>query len=249
MALTFREPPRLESGPQLSYVAGVRKALRTVWRIPALRTMIPFAAVIMAGSMATEYLTQPFLLSHDVEIGFSFSALQVPIRATGVVGTLFAFWLVARAGEVRIMLAIPLLAVVAYVGLAFWDALGAIGFLAVIGLLRSASFPVVTGYINRRVPSDQRATVLSLNQMAFGLLLAPLVPALGVSADKIDLPTAFGGAAVVLAVLAAITGFAWARTHRREQRPSAELPLPDSVARSKGQQAGPAVPPHLSPLE
>ncbi|HJN92348.1 MAG TPA: MFS transporter, partial [Dehalococcoidia bacterium] len=167
----FSGTPRLEAGGQLSYLHGVRMAFRTVWRHPQLRTLIPFAAVIMAGTMATEYLTQPFLLSHDVDIGFAFSGLQVPIRITGVIGALLAFWFIARLGEVRTLLALPVIAILGYIGLAIWDALGAIALLALVGFVRSLAFPVVTGYINRRIPSDQRATVLSLNQVAFSLIV------------------------------------------------------------------------------
>ena len=39
-------------------------------------------------------------------------------------------------------------------------------------IVRAAALPLVEGYINRRVPSDQRATILSLNHMAFALLVA-----------------------------------------------------------------------------
>jgi MFS family permease len=246
VAMTFKEPPRLEIGSQLSYIHGVRAAFRTVWRHPQLRTLIPFAAVIMAGTMATEYLTQPFLLSHDIDVGFAFSGLQVPIRITGVIGALIAFTVVARMGEVRTLLALPVIGVVGYVGLALWDALGAIVLLALLGFVRSFAFPVVTGYINRRIPSDQRATVLSLNQVAFSLILAPMVPALGISADKIDLPTGFAVAAGILAVLALITGIAWARTHRHPSGPTPSLaqvvppphPALGVVARAKAQRAG-----------
>ena len=201
----------------------------------------------MAGTMATEYLTQPFLLSHDVDIGFAFSGLQVPIRITGVIGALLAFWFIARLGEVRTLLALPVIAILGYIGLAIWDALGAIALLALVGFVRSLAFPVVTGYINRRIPSDQRATVLSLNQVAFGLIVAPMVPALGISADKIDLPTGFAVAAGILAVLALITGIAGARTHRHPTDPNVTAPaqiVPPPhpalgvVARAKAQRGG-----------
>ncbi|MEE9278221.1 MAG: MFS transporter, partial [Dehalococcoidia bacterium] len=222
VGLALKEPPRLEAGgAQLSYVDGVRAAARTVWRTPALRYLLPFSAVLLAATMATEYLTQPFLLAHGVNVGWTFSALQVPLRLMGVVGALAAFWFVARNGEVRTLIMLPCLGIAAYAGLALWDELGALGFLAVVGLLRSAAFPIITGYINRRVPSDQRATVLSFNQMGFSLLLAPLVPALGISADKIDLPTGFAVAAATLAALALVTGALWLRAHRRSTEPEA----------------------------
>ena len=64
----------------------------------------------------------------------------------------------------------------AYAGVALLDSVGAIGFFMFVGLVRAVSFPVVEGYINRRVPADQRATILSLNPMGFALLVIPILP-------------------------------------------------------------------------
>lgn len=218
VALGFREPPRLEEGStQLSYLAGVREAAHVVWRSRTVRYLVPFAAVTAAGTMATEYLTQPFLLSHDLEVGFAFSAIQVPLRLAGMVGALAAAWLVVRVGEVRIIVAVPLVGVAAYAGLALWDSLGAISLLATLGLVSGAARPVVSGYLNRRIPSDQRATVLSLQQLVFSLLLMPIVPALGFTADKIGLPAGFAFAAVLLAVLGSASGALWIGAHRRDR--------------------------------
>jgi len=216
VGLSMREPPRLDEGrAQLSYLAGVRAAARVVWDTPTVRTVIPFAAATGAATMASEYLTQPFLLSHGVEVGLGFSALQVPIRLAGIAGALGAFWVVARAGNVRALVTVPLVGVVAYAGLALWGSLWAISLLAVVAIVRAAAQPIVSGYINRRIPSAQRATVLSLHRLAFGLLLVPIVPLVGLTADRVDIPSGFGVAALVLAALGSVSGFVWVRTHRR----------------------------------
>jgi hypothetical protein len=177
--------------------------------------VIPFAAVTAAATMASEYLTQPFLLSHGVEVGLGFSALQVPIRLAGMAGALGAFWVVARTGNVRALVAVPLVVILAYAGLALWGSLWALSLLAVVAVVRAAARPIVSGYINRRIPSSQRATVLSLHSLAFGLLLVPIVPLVGLSADRIDIPAGFGVAALLLAALGSVSGFVWVRTHRR----------------------------------
>lgn len=247
VAAWFHEPPRLESGPQVAYWTGVGAATRTVWRTPTVRAVIPFGAITMAATVATIYLIQPFLLSHDVEVGWAFSGLQVPSQATAVVGAIGAAWFLSRLGELRALLALPLLVGVAYTGLAVWDHLGAVAFLAAAGLVRAAAVPIVTGYINRRVPSDQRATVLSLNQLAFSLVLAPIVPAVGISADKLDLPTAFAVGAAILAAFGLLLGVLWARAHMREQAPSLAAAL--AVAGAGGAAATEAASVDMAPLE
>jgi cyanate permease len=172
---------------------------------------------------------QPFLLSHGMEVGLAFSAIQVPIRIAGMVGALVSFWLVVRAGELRAIVAAPLVAVVGYAGLALWNSLWAISLLALVGFARAACRPIVSGYINRRIPSAQRATVLSLHQLAFGLLLVPIVPVVGLAADRIALPAGFAAAALFLAGLGSVTGALWVRTHRRARAEGRELQARRSV--------------------
>ena len=238
VAFTLREPPRdaeSDSAPSISYRQTFATAASTAWNIPAVRYLIPFLAILLAGAMPSEYLLQPFLISHDISLGFEFSALQVPIRLIAVLGAATAFWWVARAGEGRTLCVLPLVIVIAYTGLATVDHLGAIGFLTLIGLGRAMAMPVVEGYINRRVPSSQRATILSLNHMGFSLLVVPLLPLLGFGVDDIGLMSTFAIAAVVVAVLALIVGTLWLRAHRRDpvtrrRRAAAASPGPATVA-------------------
>ena len=223
VAFTLREPARdapadaaADAAAAKSYRETLAAAAATAWRIPAVRYVIPFLAILLAGAMPAEYLLQPFLISHDVSLGFEFSALQVPIRLIAVMGAATAFWWVARLGEGRTLAALPLVVVIAYAGLASVNHLGAIAFLSLIGLGRAAALPVVEGYINRRVPSSQRATILSLNHMGFSLLVVPLLPLPGFGVDDIGMRAIFGVAAVVVAVVAFVIGALWIRAHRRD---------------------------------
>ncbi len=241
VALRMVEAPRHpQSLPAASYIAGARQAVRTAWALPAVRTAIIFTAVIGAGLGATNYLIQPFLLDKGQEIDIAFSALQLPGLLAAIVGSLLAFRLVSRAGPVAVLTALPLLGVAAYAALALIDDLGAVGFLALLMLLQSMVQPIATGYINRRVPSDQRATILSLPTLMLGLILAPFSAGVGFIFDGLGLQWAFAIPGIALAALALGTGGFWIAAHRREQLSSPQPP-PASVAPSV---VAPAVPLH-----
>ena len=141
------------------------------------------------------------------------------------------------------MSTLVLIVVLAYVGAALWDSVGAIAFLALIPLARSITEPAVAGYINHRVPSGQRATVLSLHSVAFSLALAPIMPILGFSADDLDLTMAFAAAAGLIGGLSLLTGVLWLRAHRSH-------PLPEELALI-AREGLPLVPEHAfaAPLE
>lgn len=231
VAFQLREPPTSGAVTRVSYRDTFSTATRTVWGLPAVRAVIAFVAILLAGTMTSEYLLQPFLLRHDVEVGFTFSALQVPVRMMGIVGAVFAFWWVGKAGERAALGVLPLALLGAYVGLTLVDNLGAIGFLMFAGLVRAAALPLVEGYINRRVPSDQRATILSLNHMAFALLVVFTLPLLGFAVDRWDVRSTFGGAAAIMAVLTLILGTIWVRAHTQ---PAGTAPADTSTAMPQG---------------
>ncbi len=90
--MTLGEPPRSVYAAGLSYRQTFAAAFKTVRAIPSVALLLPFVAVLLAGTMTAEYLLQPFLRSHDVGVGFAFSALQVPVRVMAVVGAMGAFW-------------------------------------------------------------------------------------------------------------------------------------------------------------
>ena len=234
LILVMAEPPRHDPQSEtISYLRNAREAIRIGWSRPALRSLIVFAAAIEAGMNFTHYLLQPFLLEQGREVGFSFSALQAPGLAAGALGALMTYRLVRWSGEVRLLVALPLLCVGLYAALALIDHLGAVTFFVFIFLLQSAARPVATGYINRRAPSAQRATILSLQSLMVGLLTAPLVVSVGFIFDEAGIGWAFAFAAITLAALTLPAGALWLRAHGRDREPLERHPpaVPPSPVR------------------
>ena len=234
-------PHRDDGSPPHSYWGGAKQAFRIAWGLPTVRTGLIFMAALAAGVGAVGFLEQPFLLDKGREVNFTFSLLQLPGLIAGVIGATFAFRVVRRLGPVAVLIALPLAGIGSYAALALIDELAAIGFFAVLMLFRAAIVPIATGYLNRRVPSGQRATILSMFSLVVGLLLAPFSVSVGVIFDELGLQWAFAIPGIGLAILALITGSWWVRTHRREHpHPSSELVLeiePPSVV-------APGIPPH-----
>ena len=211
----FHEPPHRDAGEAPpAYLQGLREAGRTVRATPAVLALMPLGAVLMAGSMIMIILIQPFLLSHGFAIGWQFSLLQVPMWLASVLGGLLAFQLLRLAGTPRALAVVGVLATLGYLAAGLWDHAGALAFLVLIPLAGSLTGPLLFGYINHRIPSGQRATVLSLNQMVYSVALVPIMPLLGLVADRIDLAATFTVAAALIGVSSLITGVIWLRVHR-----------------------------------
>jgi hypothetical protein len=79
------------------------------------------------------------------------------------------------------------------------------------------SQPTITDYLNRRVPTEQRATVISLTNLARSLVLIPAAPLLGVLADEASLQTSFLVGGIVTAALALPLLAVWSPLLLREE--------------------------------
>jgi MFS-type transporter involved in bile tolerance (Atg22 family) len=108
----------------------------------------------------------------------------------------------------------------------------AFGATTAIVFTTSVLMPVVHNYLNRRIPNNQRATILSFRQLLTSLIIASFQPGLGVIADQISLEAVFiaSGAFVVVTVPAAL--FFWLRADSREVEPGAALLEAEAVAGS-----------------
>lgn len=73
--------------------------------------------------------------------------------------------------------------------------------MALINFVVILSQPTVTDYLNRRVPTEQRATVISTTNLIRSLVLIPSAPLLGIIAEETSLEAAFLTGGILIAAL------------------------------------------------
>ena len=244
VALLLREPPRTEAefgddglhaapvsavdasaddrSPQgfVSYILG---GFRIVIRQKPVLWIILLAGVVTVAYEMPNFFVQPFLRHHGLSPsgglfdGAVWSGLIVPGFAAMSAGSLLAAPFVARVGERR---AIPFLMIggaFLFIPLLLFDHLSIIAPIAILGGIHAAIRPIATGYINRRIRSDQRATVLSIFELIMAAQMALIVPAISASADSIDFRFAYGLSVGVALTVGIGFWIAWRRSHRRDQ--------------------------------
>jgi len=220
-ALTFTEPqPSRREEARLPYRQVIRESIRLALLRPTVRYAILFFGVMTIGGVAPVFFFQPFLMRHHIDlaqVGF----WQTPMRLMGIVGALVAYRVVSSLGERGTFFLLPLALVASYALLGGWDSVYAQVSFPVMNLAAVMARPVVTDYLNRRVPTSQRATVLSLTNLVYCLILIPLAPIAGIIADKVSLAAAFWtGAALILAGMAILP--LWWRAMVKEELPTQE---------------------------
>ena len=217
VALSLREPA-IERTRQ-RYLASLIGGLAFAWRHAEVRYTLLIGSVLLAGAFGGSVLVQPFLLEHDVSTRM-FGLFQVPLRLASVIAALLAFWISRRTATGRLFLGACGVIIAAYAGLAAWGATAAFTLFLLPALIAGLADPIVGAHLNVRIPSQQRATVLSVMALLFALQLAVFEPVLGFVADGASLRAAFLFSAAYFMVLMPPLMVLWARAHGRRAAPA-----------------------------
>ena len=249
-ALTFREPPRGE-GPivHLSYSDVLRQSAQIVRRQAAVRYAILFVGVVAVGSIGPIFFFQPFLVEHGIGTG-EVGLWQTPMRIAAIFGALAAHRITRGLGERGTFYLMHVVLVSSYLLLALWWSLYAqVAFLSLYFVM-VMSQPVLTDYVNRRVPSEQRATVVSLTNLARSFVLIPSAPLMGLLADNVSSTAPFWAGAVLVVALSLPLLVLWGPFMRRRdpaERSLAEAAGTRRCAAKTGYVASTARPPAPRP--
>ncbi len=216
VSLAFQEPTTAlmeERPPSLVRVA--REGLSLAARRPTLRYALLFFGVLSLASVAPILYVQPFLVEHGVSLG-QVGAWQAPLRLAGAMGALSAPLWGRALGQRPALQGMVLLAVGSYALLALWDSLGAgVAFLA-LNFVFAASQPLLTDYLHRRLPTGQRATVVSLTTLAYAVVMMCAAVGIGRVADASSLRAAFALLAMLAAGLGLPLSLLWQQAEARE---------------------------------
>lgn len=221
VVLGMREPPIAHS-ERPAYFGIMREAALYTLRHRALRAMLLLRAVILGFGLTVSLFTQPFLAEQGVPVA-SFGLLLTPIRLLAIGGALLAYRVAHRTGERRLYLIVGGGMAAAMLLLATTPRLALFPMFAVISLGVVTFGPVSNDFVNRHSPAHLRATISSLGQMAFALVLAVFEPLMGFVADR----TSLGGMFLMIGLATALLGGAalllWLAAVREEPAPA---PLP-----------------------
>lgn len=229
-AITFKEPgviDRSQRGP--SYGEIISTSGRLVRTNPAVRYAILYFGLVTVGSIAVVFFAQPFLVDHNVDVG-DVGYWQTPMRLGGIAAALAAHRLMRDIGERRTFIMMPLVIITGFMVLAFWDSLWAMIAFPAMNFAVILSQPTVTDYLNKRVASEQRATVVSLTNLIRSAVLIPSAPLLGLLADEVSDQAAYLVGGLIVAVVGLPMLIAW-RPHLRAGR-EVEEPLAEGVPAS-----------------
>lgn len=213
-AAALRDPPRATADSARSVALG---AMREALARPRVLPILAYGSglyVLMRA--ANSLLFDPVLSAQHLPID-RFGSVTIGIALTGAVAAHYTARWLAR-GERVLLAALPALALVTYAGLAWARGPWVVAAMSLLGPLNSVLSIVTPVALNREIASSShRATVLSLQSVAWRGSYALIAPIIGWTLDAFSLRTAV----LAMAVLGALPMCAaWWLVARRSRAPS-----------------------------
>ena len=187
--------PARGKGPLQEVRVVLKATLDNGWRNPPVRWLMLAALCTGGVEVFAFYALQPYLLElygNKTAFGIAGLAAAIVAGAEMVAGLIVPYVrrLFARRTHALIAMLLIGIACLAGIGLtsSFWVA---IVLLVVWGLMFSTGMPIRQAYLNGIIPSQQRATVLSFDNLMGSAGGVVAQPALGRAADVWGYPTAY----------------------------------------------------------
>jgi MFS family permease len=207
-SFTFREPTigkvSGENGRKNIFLKQLRDSLRVIVKRPKIGFLIIFTQILMAFCTCIFYYLQNYLKGNgynEASIGliYATSSLASALVATQV------YRIEKRIKEQGILLIEPFITMACIWGVAL-SRFHYI-FFVLLMVAEGIIYVSISDYINKMIPSENRATILSFASMVFSFFMITLFPLIGMLGDKYSLTIAFKSLGVLSAVFTVINGY------------------------------------------
>ena len=192
------EPPRQLS--QTSFLRTGRNAGLRMLRTRALRWIVVIAAAVQATELLVFSTFQPILVGEGVPV-WALGWIAASMMLVSALGSWSSGRFARTLGLDRSLRLLPAAAALAVLGGAS-QLLWLFPLYALAVFSHAALHPLVAEYLSRRVPDDERATVLSVNQLAAWIATIAITLGLGLAVDRSGLGVSL---TVASAALLAVT--------------------------------------------
>ncbi len=208
-----QEPPRSGVG-HVAYRQTLAGAWHVLRDLPAVRYAILFEVTLGLAGPVNFLLFQPYLRQHEVPLGW-FGVLTAPALLASALGSLLGTMLARRFGRGSMLVACLSGALASLAVITAFDTIRTLPAFWSLQLALGAVLPITGAYVNDRLDSSVRATVLSVSPLGLSLVLALAGPLAGILGTE-GLQLAFGAFLALTAVCGGGTLLLWRRADARD---------------------------------
>ena len=188
LILSFKEPD-VSDAREPSYLMHIRASLSYALHHKLVGLLLLYSAVIGTAIWGLYIFYQPLLTTFGISVeGIGF--LYLIFRVTSAAGASLSDAIYTRVGRVTIYL-IPLGFTISVISMGFFATPWVAGLILVNFFISGLYFPILRDLLNKNLPSNKRATVISLGSVISCLLSSIVYPLLGRIADLTSLQMTF----------------------------------------------------------
>ncbi|HYF84439.1 MAG TPA: MFS transporter [Clostridia bacterium] len=192
----------MSASPMRAYFNQIRESGSYAVRHPKLRSVILFTMLFYTFYRAGFWYVQPYMEAVHIPVsyfGITFFVFNIAAAYASKRSHDFINWTKSRTLGV-----LGGLLIVSYVFIASLHIWVGVLFILLQQFAKGFYRPVTSKYMNKYIPSDKRATVLSFQSLCSNLTVALILPIMGVLKDKSDIFTAHWILAIVMGLLLAV---------------------------------------------
>ncbi|OKH18745.1 MFS transporter [[Limnothrix rosea] IAM M-220] len=177
LALTLREPTIHHSQETPRWRSLIPAIQKIFTARPFLRWLLLFSATLSCGSFLIVWLSQEYLVQNGLkltQLGWAWLILHGALAiASGNAAK------ISTHHYPVVFASLPILLAIAYISLGLTQSLWGIIFIIAIYIVRGFNSPLVLSTLHDHIPSNLRATLISVNSFLFRLIFFAFAPLLG----------------------------------------------------------------------
>ena len=200
IAFTLKETTGFKKNPIKRSSDGMLNIVQYVFNDGILKWLIVFSSIMGMATLSIAWLAQPI-----------FNLLEIPIVYFGIIWailnvsagfTSFNSHIIEKKinNKYKLLITLSILIVISFLSIALLDNVIILFFVLLIYLIRGIITPIMKTYINNYVPSNKRATILSIRSFIIRIMFAITAPLLGLLTDTYSLNYSFYFLAIILAI-------------------------------------------------
>jgi len=170
-----------------------------------LRYHILYSSIIGCGTLTMAWFSQPYFISIGINSKFYFGLLGAILNLAVAITSFYAHKIEERIKTKTLLITILVLICTCYLTMSITTSLWGLLLLLLFYITRGVATPVLRDYMNRHIPSEMRATVMSIRSFIIRLVFASTSPFFGYVADVYSLHQALLFSGILFLTLGGIT--------------------------------------------
>jgi len=202
VAITLIEPNRRRFKSPEGNIKGIIKIIKfSIYEHKEIKWLIIYSGFITASTLTMVFFIQPYFKLVNLPLIY-FGVIWAILNIAVGIFSIYAHKYELKLGRKKALISLIIFPFVSYLLLASTQSLWSLIFILPFYFTRAMNQPILKDYINRLVPSEMRATILSIKNLIGRAIFAIIGPLIGWLTDIYSLQLALMASGIIFFIFA-----------------------------------------------